>query len=292
MITTLASAITKAASKQTYYTIRFLVDHQRIDDAYRAYAYFRWVDDVLDADSLSSSERRKFLARQKSLLEKCYQGEVPRDINVQEQMLVDLVRHDPEKGNGLHSYLYNMMQVISFDVRRRGRLISYMELNQYTRWLASSVTEAMHYFIGHGKYAPYDETRYLAVSGAHIVHMLRDTWEDIQLGYFNIPRAYLAAKGIGPKDVESDPYRKWVRERVDLARAHFKSGKEYLARVENIRCRIAGYAYVTRFEAILDAIERQDYRLAPEYPQGSGLGAGMRMSGSVLSLAFFPPIQK
>jgi hypothetical protein len=116
-------------------------------------------------------------------------------------MLVALVRHDPEKGNGLHSYLYNMMQVISFDVRRRGRLISYMELNQYTRWLASSVTEAMHYFIGHGEYAPHDETRYLAVSGAHIVHMLRDTLEDIQLGYFNIPCAYLAAKGIGPKDV-------------------------------------------------------------------------------------------
>ena len=44
-----ASSITKAASKQTYYTIRFLVDRERVDDAYRAYAYFRWVDDVLDA---------------------------------------------------------------------------------------------------------------------------------------------------------------------------------------------------------------------------------------------------
>jgi hypothetical protein len=53
MITNLASSITKAGSYQTYYTIRFLVDRERVDDAYRAYAYFRWVDDVLDADSLS-----------------------------------------------------------------------------------------------------------------------------------------------------------------------------------------------------------------------------------------------
>ena len=45
-----ASSITKAASKQTYYTIRFLVDRERVDDAYRAYGYFRWVDDVLDAE--------------------------------------------------------------------------------------------------------------------------------------------------------------------------------------------------------------------------------------------------
>ena len=40
---TLASSITKAASQQTYYTIRFLVDRERVPDAYRAYAYFRCV---------------------------------------------------------------------------------------------------------------------------------------------------------------------------------------------------------------------------------------------------------
>ncbi|MBE0690098.1 MAG: hypothetical protein IH587_08265, partial [Anaerolineae bacterium] len=40
---TLPARITKAASRQTFYTIRFLVDHGRVTDAYRAYAYFRWV---------------------------------------------------------------------------------------------------------------------------------------------------------------------------------------------------------------------------------------------------------
>jgi phytoene/squalene synthetase len=105
--------------------------------------------------------------------------------------------------------------------------------------------------------------------------MLRDTREDIQAGYYNIPREYLAARGIGPQDVESDPYRAWVQERANLARACFKSGKDYLARVENIRCRIAGYAYIARFEVVLDVIERMDYRLASEYPQGRGLGAGI-----------------
>ncbi|HEX6302586.1 MAG TPA: hypothetical protein VFZ76_00235, partial [Anaerolineales bacterium] len=100
------------------------------------------------------------------------------------------------------------------------------------------------------------------------------------------------AKGIGPQDVESDAYRAWVQERVKLARACFRSGKDYMARVENIRCRIAGYAYIARFEMVLDAIERLDYRLAPEYPHGRGLRTGVRMCGSVLSLAFFPPIWK
>jgi phytoene/squalene synthetase len=82
-----ASTITKAASKQTYYTIRFLVDRDRVEDTFRAYGYFRWVDDVLDADSGSgpvpneaeTCERKAFLIRQKSLLEQFIRGKAPQD---------------------------------------------------------------------------------------------------------------------------------------------------------------------------------------------------------------------
>jgi phytoene/squalene synthetase len=145
------------------------------------------------------------------------------------------------------------------------------------------VTDALHYFIGHRQPSPKNGARYLAATGAHITHMLRDTLEDIEAGYFNIPREYLAANGIGPQDVESDAYRTWVKERAKLARAYFKSGNDYLAQVENMRCRIAGYAYVARFEVVLDAIERLDYRLASGQPQRRALDVGMRMSGPVLS---------
>lgn len=60
----LAPSITRFASTQTYYTIRFLVDPQRAADAYRAYAYFRWVDGCLDAESDLRSERSAFVRRQ------------------------------------------------------------------------------------------------------------------------------------------------------------------------------------------------------------------------------------
>src|SRR5512138_3567314 len=159
-----ASSITKAASKQTYYTIRFLVDRERVEDAYRAYGYFRWVDDTLDAESISGPERIAFLERQKSLLERCYRNHVPRDTNIQENMLVELIQKDQEKNSGLQLYLRNMMQVMDFDTKRRGRWISDVELDEYTRWLSIAVMEAIHYFIGHNDYAPYDETRYLAVA--------------------------------------------------------------------------------------------------------------------------------
>jgi phytoene/squalene synthetase len=286
MDTNLASSITKAASKQTYYTIRFLVDRERIEDAYRAYAYFRWVDDILDADSGSDSDRRAFLQRQKSLLESCYRGESPRDVDMQENMLVELVQHDHEKNSGLKAYLYNMMLVMDFDVRRRGRLISQAELGDYTRWLAIAVTEALHYFIGHDDFSPHDATRYLAVSAAHIVHMLRDTADDMRVGYYNIQCEVLNANHIWTQDVKSEAFHAWVKSRVQLAREYFDAGKEYLARVQNLRCRLAGFAYISRFEWVLDTIEREGYRLRPQYNERKGLGTRLQMGWLTISSLF------
>lgn len=279
----LAASITKAASTQTYHTIRYLVDKDRVADAYRAYAYFRWVDDSLDAGSGLSVERSAFIERQRSLLEGCYRGETPRDADIHEQMLVELVRGDVEKNSGLQVYLRNMMGVMVFDASRRGRLISQAELNEYTRLLASAVTEAMHYFIGHCCFSPHDEARYLAVSAAHITHMLRDTFDDVQAGYYNVPREVLEANHISPFDVQSDAYRAWVKSRVQLARNYFHAGRDYLSRVQNPRCRLAGFAYTARFEWLLDTFEREEYLLRLQYRERKRVGTGLRMMASTFA---------
>jgi phytoene/squalene synthetase len=282
----LAEMITWNASKQTYYTIHALVDRDRVDNAYRTYAYFRWVDDELDAETMGATERVEFVERQRALMEGLYRGQILGGLTDEEQMLVRLVQSDGEPNSSLQAYIRNMMAVMVFDAYRRGRLISQRELNEYTRWLATAVTEAMHHFIGHGCATPKDETRYLAVTAAHIVHMLRDTHDDIAAGYINIPREYLEAHGIGADEVSSAAYRHWVRGRVQLARTYFKIGANYLARVENPRCRFAGYAYTARFTGVLDAIEKNGYILQPSYPERKQFGSMLRTGWSILGLAF------
>lgn len=273
----LAAAITKLASKQTYYTIRLFVDRERVADAYRAYGYFRWVDDVIDAESGLMSEKIAFADRQKSLLESCYYGKTPDDLCPEEWMLVDLVRNDTEKNSGLQMYLCNMMDVMLFDAKRRRRVISQSELFDYSHKLAKAVTEALYYFIGHDDPTSRHEARYMAVTAAHITHMLRDALEDVENGYYNIPGEYIATQGIAPEDVKSQAYRDWVCGRVQLARGYFKMGRECTAQVKNLRCRLAGYAYTARFEWMLDAIERDNYCLRSEYPERKSLRAGLWM---------------
>jgi phytoene/squalene synthetase len=289
MTASLAEAITRSASRQTDLTIRLLVDRERRADAYRAYAYFRWLDDVLDAEAGADADpeierlvRRRFLDRQRSLLDRCLRRERIRDPDPQEAMLVDLVQGADAADDGLESYLRNMMLVMDFDVRRRGHLVGAAELDEYTRWLAIAVTEAIAYFIGHDDATPHDETRYRAVSGAHALHMLRDTFDDLRAGYYNVPRELLETQSIGPGAVHCDAYRGWVRERVALARADLDAGRSYFARVESRRHRLAGLAYIARFEWLIEALERDDYRLRGTYRERASLATGLRLGGHVV----------
>jgi hypothetical protein len=162
-------------------------------------------------------------------------------------------------------------------------LISQAELADYTRWLAVAVTEALHYFIGHNDFSPHDSTRYLAVSAAHIAHMLRDTEDDMQLGYYNIQSEVLEANQIWTQDVKSEAFHACLKSRVQLARQYFEAGKGYFARVQNLRCRLAGMAYISRFEWVLDTIEREGYSLRPQYNERKSLEAGLQMGWLTLS---------
>jgi hypothetical protein len=288
-VSALAAAITKSASKQTYYTIRFLVDRPRVADAYCAYGYFRWVDDRLDRGSgpstpigdAASDERLAFLARQQALVDACVRGEHPDVVDPHEMMLNQLFRHAGPTDPGLRSYVRQMMQVMAFDAGRRGRLITQRELEDYTRSLAIAVTDAMHHFIGHGSLAPEGADRYRAVTGAHILHMLRDTEVDLHAGYFNVPLEVLQAASIGPRDVHCDAYRRWVRERVAQADSDLAAGARYFAGLACRRHRLAGLAYIARFRWLVEQLERDAFRVRPTYAGQTSRGAVIRAAWSI-----------
>jgi phytoene/squalene synthetase len=249
-----------------------LVDRGRSDDAYRAYAYFRWVDDVLDAPMHDRTARLQFLSRQKHLLEGLLAGMTPANLEPQERMLADVLAGRRDRHPGLRSYLDRMMAVMEFDAGRRGRLISGTELAGYSQLLAGAVMDAIGYFIGHDHVYPDGAARLQAVIGAHIIHMLRDTADDLDAGYFNVPRAVLEVQRLGPSDIHHPAYRRWVRERVDEARRCFGEGKSYLRRVGCLRALVAGLLYCARFEVVLRQIELDGYRLRSGYDRLPVLG--------------------
>ena len=86
--------------------------------------------------------------------------------------------------------------------------------------------------------------------------------------------------------MDSQAYQAWVRSRVQLARSYFQAGRSHLAKVQSRRCRLAGHAYMARFETVLDSIERDGYRLRRDYREARSPVAGARMGWSLLHSAF------
>lgn len=262
---TLASSITWTGSKQTYYTARLLVDRGLVNSFYQAYAYFRWMDDIIDDSTRSNDERISFIKRQRELLERLYNNEKPEDLKPEEEILKVLISHDQVENSGLQSFIRNMFALVEFDAYRKGRLINHEELDWYSNTLAKSVTDGLIYFIGNETHSPNTHSRYLAAKAAHITHLLRDMLPDIAEGYVNIPREYLETHGISPIEVNSYPFREWVQSRVELAREYFHEGKQYLDNLDPTRRKIAGYWYCARFEGLLEIIEKDSYILRPKY---------------------------
>ena len=281
----LARAITRASSKQTYYTVRLMVDKDLVNDCYGAYAYFRWADDMVDIASQSSDERISFIRRQGELIDRLYRDERMDGLAPEEEIIADLISRDRGENSGLQSFIRNFLAIIEFDAYRKGRPISQDELTWYANCLGKSVTDGIQYFIGNGHPYPVTEDRYLAATAAHITHMLRDMVLDIADGYINIPREYLEAHAIGPEDVDSPPFQAWVRGRVERARQYFREGKRYLDQLDVLRCKIAGYWYCARFEGVLDTIERDGYVLRAAYNERHKLSAWPKMAWVAVSVA-------
>lgn len=285
----LAATTTRAASLQTYYTIRLLADRDRVADAYRAYAYFRWVDDWIDRAARPRSEQLQFVERQGALIDALFRGEYTPDVTPEEQMLVALMQSDPSPSSGLASYIHNMHAVMAFDAERRGRLISQDELNAYSLSLSIAISQGLRYFIGHGRTAPQRAVRHL-VTAAHITHMLRDTREDLEAGYFNISREFLQAHHASVYEMQSPAFRAWTQGRGELARRYFRAGREHLCQVENARFRLACLAYTARFETVLDMMERDGWLLRPHYRERKSLPNAVRMGWSILVSTLAPQL--
>ena len=278
----LARTITRASSKQSYYTARLMVDQHLEFDCYRAYGYFRWVDDVVDIECSTQDARLAFVRRQKELVECLYRSESPLDLTPEEEILADLIRNDRRGSYRLRSYIRNFLAIIEFDAERKGRLISQRELDWYANTLGKAVTDGIQYFICNDYPYPESEKRYLAATAAHIAHMLRDLREDLPEGYINIPIEQIEACQLDLQQPDNLAMRAWVKERVELARQYFAEGKQYLDELPVLRCRIVAYWYCARFEGLLETIERDGYILRDTYPKSNKLATWLRFAGIAL----------
>lgn len=270
-ITDLAKKITKSSSIQTYYTIILLTDKNLVNDCFKAYAYFRWLDDEIDIELNSKSKRLLFIKRQKRIINDLYKQKKVSELSLEERIIDELIKSDTSKNSKLKSFIINFLKIIEFDADRKARIINQKELDWYSDTLGKAVTDCLQYFIGNQKHYQTSKDQYKAATAAHITHMLRDLNKDVTNGYINLPKEYLTKSKLKPDDNDNPIYQRLIKERVLQARDYFKSGKQYLDKLSVLRCKLAGYWYCFRFEQTLEKIEQDKFRLRKNYSRGRDL---------------------
>jgi phytoene/squalene synthetase len=262
----LGERITRKSSLQSYITFKILADKPYTRVCCNGYGYFRWVDDQVDERLKTRKSRVAFMRRQDKIVSSAYADKTVPDLAPQERLITDLIVSDREDRR-LRSFIMNFLRIISFDARRIGMRVTKMQLAWYSKTLAVAVTDCIQYFIDHDFAYPESPNRYGAAIGAHITHMLRDYYEDLDAGFINIPTEYLRSHGIGPGDTDSVAFRLWVMDRVASARRYLQNGMEYWEALPIFRGKLAAYWYCVRFTGVLDTIEKDGFVLRRSYPR-------------------------
>jgi phytoene/squalene synthetase len=257
----LARQIVFKSSWETYFIILLLADHGMVDDAFKACAYFRWVDDQIDTHLKSRKKRLSFLAKQKEIIDLSYK-QIEAEVNApEEQLIVDLIKNDRIPNSLLKSYINNFFLVLQFDAKRKWKKTTLKDLLWYSKTIGKAVTDCILHFIENKINYNFSPSIYKAAIAAHMIHMLRDFKEDIKTGFINIPKEYIYKNSINIKDVTDYQIKSWVKEIVVQAKSNFSEGKAYILHMKGFKRKIAAILYCHRFEPMLHAIEENDYIL-------------------------------
>ena len=93
----LAKLEVKKSNPLTYGIMLLFVDRPLIYNCLKAYAYFRWLDDMVDDVLSSPSETEEFLSRQKMLINQFYDKNNPEIRSSKEIMLKTLLTRGTHK---------------------------------------------------------------------------------------------------------------------------------------------------------------------------------------------------
>jgi len=259
-----ACAMTRQSNPMVYRLARLLYNRRSFPYFLFGYAYFRWLDDMIDAPGAPSEAIQAVAASQKALFTALYEGldlgTAPR--NRPEEMLVQMVRFDRANGCRLRPFIADMFSALEFDAKRRYQTRSQCDLDIYSHALGRSYTNVLKVFTSPGSFSETNPLSHEAGFAAHQVHILRDLYVDLSLGYCNVSREDLATFRWKVEDLSRVDILPWVHATACKARAAFRRGLQGIAHIPNPRCRLLGYATSAHYMLVLDRLQLNGYNLA------------------------------
>ena len=227
------------------------------------YEYFREIDDYIDEADGDRDEKMRFLDQRIEFLDGIYRGDYTQPVVPLDREILKVVRYDLAKGSHLRAAILRMFEVFRFDAARKGRLITGSEILASSRALSHSFVEMLLYFVNQGY--EYKESDLLLAHACHLIHMIRDYFNDQRLGYINIPKDEIARYNIKLDRTDDSNFRAWLRDRVYFIKRLLRRGEAGLSSIPDFRIRLIARLFSFRYEIVLKRIEENGYQLQTRY---------------------------
>jgi phytoene/squalene synthetase len=220
-----------------------------------AYAYFRWLDDVLDNKDVSTEESINILARESFFISSLYENKSPQSKCIEEKYISFVICKDLLDNNGFRVIIDGFMSALSWDIKRKHRIPTQQELDEYSLRLGRSYYQCLVFGLDfHPSDKCFKDVGEICGVAAHLAHILRDFFFDLSIGYVNISQEDVTKYHIdlSLKNPElRQNLKPWSRDVIFKSTDMFKKGMKSINKIPSFKARLAISLMCTRYFLIL-----------------------------------------
>lgn len=229
---------------------RVLFTRQRRESLFSAYKYFRWLDDVVDAEGISRESARTLVSEERKCLLRAYDCISHEATHPVQGAMLRVIRTDL-RDRLLYPMITDFLDALTWDVERRYTLCSRADLEQYSQRLGRAYASGLLYGFGLDPTAEcYGDIPTQSGTAAHLAHVLRDLQVDLQVGYANVAREDIEAFGLDLGCLDANPWERWRQDVARRACQLFEEARRQRHLLPTLRATL-GYDLVsTRYEGL------------------------------------------
>jgi len=253
--------MTRHHAKTFYFASHVLPAHKRTD-AYAVYAFCRYVDDQVDL-APDEAARARAIAQLGALLRAAYAAgdDVPAPFDALPWLTA--FRETARRRAIPAKYFEDLIAGVEMDLGRV-RIRDWPELDTYCYHVASVVGLIMVHVLTEPTPELLRPARDLGTA-MQLTNILRDIGEDWQRDRVYLPADELARYGLADEDLANgrcdEMFRALMRSQIDRARDFYRAAEPGILALPNDGSRYCARLMSTVYGAILDEIERADYRV-------------------------------
>jgi len=240
------------------------------------FSYVKCVDDIVDVDPVPD-RALALLESQLDLMERVYSTEIStetskrtsngfsdkgsEEINAEDlphpaRFGYYLFTHDRDQGGPLRQILSDIMETMSFDVRRKGRVLSEAELREHAVKVGATSIRFLGHFVDRGVELPAPFLRESSLAYLKADNLI-DLEADLADGIINIPAEEIEREKI-VLEVSDAGMRRWVETEATRVASLFERAREETSRLTGRKMRFLARVYMWRKRrAFLRFLERR-----------------------------------